>query len=99
MKSKSNLLETNDFIVEIIPQRQTDAYHLRNGFVRMITQHYNEEAEGMGEDEREEFIRALADFKAIFPPKLQIKKDEVLNIKKIGTELSCSFKDRILGKW
>ena len=96
-EAQPKFIEKNDFVIEIIPQRQTDAYHLRNGFVRMITSKYNDEAAGMGEDEREEFLSSLTTFKSIFPSKMQIKKDEVLRFEKKDTALICTFKDRFLG--
>src|SRR5579871_4932971 len=71
-------------LLRIIPVRNTDYAHLRDGFVRSTLTRMKME----GEDEERDRTRddAVAQFKALFP-RQKMKKGEVLTVLKKGHEL------------
>lgn len=71
-------------ILRIIPVRNTDYSHLRDGFIKSITARLKKYPDN---DERKEFVeKSIVEFKGLFP-KSKLKKGDVLSIMQDGPSL------------
>jgi hypothetical protein len=79
-------------ILRIIPVRNTDYAHLRDGFVRSTQARLTKYAD---DDPRKTAVdESVAAFKALFP-KSKLKKGEVLTVVQVGPELRLFAGDKM----
>ncbi|KAI8344232.1 chalcone isomerase [Chlamydoabsidia padenii] len=83
-----------DVSIRIVPVRNTNTQHLRDGFTRSLLQRMRQQSKTMTEDEEKEILDAIRDFKTKFV-NAKVKKDTefVFTKTKEGT-----FKMEYLGK-
>jgi hypothetical protein len=97
-----DLIRHSDLAIEILPCRVTDGIHLRNGFIRMLTQRLHTASE----EERIEFTDALKIFRGFFANKsipkgaslVFYKKDDVLQVYLENQSLG-QLKSMTLSNW
>lgn len=61
-------------IIVIVPVRNTNTQHLRDGFTRSLLQRMRNQSESMTEDEEREILDAIREFKTLFV-NAKVKKD------------------------
>lgn len=83
-------------ILRIIPVRNTDYAHLRDGFIKSATSRLKKYPEG---DERKDLVEtSITKFKALFP-KSKLKRGEVLSIMQDGAELRLFAGENMQEDW
>ncbi|TIB03446.1 hypothetical protein E3P94_00767 [Wallemia ichthyophaga] len=84
------------FAVRIVPVRNTDFGHLRDGFVRAVQARMK--TSQLGAEESQQVNESLQTFKSFFPPSKVPKGDELTLTKTRSGDLVLSYKGDTLGR-
>ncbi|CAO3628583.1 unnamed protein product [Cunninghamella blakesleeana] len=92
-----------DIAIRIVPVRNTNTQHLRDGFTRSLIQRMKNQAESMTEDEEREILDAIREFKTLFV-NAKVKKDtEFIFTKTKDGQFKMEYEDKDMGtvnnKW
>ncbi|CAG8584305.1 11724_t:CDS:2, partial [Ambispora leptoticha] len=86
-----------EFAIRIVPMRDTNGAHLRDGFTRSLTnriQYVDEELTG---DDQSKIVDAIAEFKKIFPKTVVKKGNELIFTKQVDGCLRMAYHGKELG--
>ncbi|KAI9322459.1 chalcone-flavanone isomerase-domain-containing protein [Dichotomocladium elegans] len=86
-----------DVSIRIVPARGTNMQHLRDGFTRAILQRMRSQSQDMSEEKEREILKAIQEFKSLFPLQNIKRGTEFIFTKTKDGGLKMEFEGKDLG--